>query len=96
MTGNWDYKNLGETFNRPIRALFVSFIFFIGVATLISESEIFIQLEKNFNESNTFSSKEISKSLFNDWFLLLEIASILLLGTIVGCLTLLKFRKEIK
>ena len=96
LTGNWDYKNLGETFNRPIRALFVSFIFFIGVATLISESEIFIQLEKNFNESNTFSSKEISKSLFNDWFLLLEIASILLLGTIVGCLTLLKFRKEIK
>jgi NADH:ubiquinone oxidoreductase subunit 6 (subunit J) len=33
--------------------------------------------------------------LFNDWFLILELSSILLLATIVGCLVLLKFREEI-
>ena len=96
LTGNWDYKNLGESFNRPIRALVVSFLFFISISFLFSQSETFTELEKNFNGSTIFSSKEISSSLFNDWFALLEISSVLLLATIVGCLTLLKFRKEIK
>ena len=41
------------------------------------------------------STQDISVSLFNDWIFILELSSILLLATIVGCLTLLKFRKEI-
>ncbi len=96
LTGNWDYNNLGETFNRPILAITISFIFFITLSFLISESQTFIDLEKNFNLNSIASTKNVSKSLFNDWVFILEISSILLLATIVGCLTLLKFRKEIK
>ena len=96
LTGNWDYNNLGETFSRPILAITISFIFFITLSFLISESQTFIDLEKNFNLNSIASTKNVSKSLFNDWVFILEISSILLLATIVGCLTLLKFRKEIK
>ena len=96
LTGNWDYNNLGETFSRPILAITISFIFFITLSFLISESQTFIDLEKNFNLNSIASTKNVSKYLFNDWFFILEISSILLLATIVGCLTLLKFRKEIK
>ena len=96
LTGNWDYNNLGETFNRPILAITISFIFFITLSFLISESQTFIDLEKNFELNSIASTKNVSKSLFNDWVFILEISSILLLATIVGCLTLLKFRKEIK
>ncbi|MBT3445905.1 NADH-quinone oxidoreductase subunit J [bacterium] len=96
LTGNWDYNNLGETFNRPILAITISFIFFITLSFLVSESQTFIDLEKNFDLSSVASTKNVSKSLFNDWVFILEISSILLLATIVGCLTLLKFRKEIK
>ena len=95
LTGNWDYNNLGETFDHPIRALSVSFLFFISISFLLSQSDIFIELEKNFKINSDSSTKDISFSLFNDWFLILELSSILLLVTIVGCLTLLKFRKEI-
>ena len=96
LTGNWDYNNLGETFNRPILAITISFIFFSTLSFLVSESQTFIDLEKNFDLSSVASTKNVSKSLFNDWVFILEISSILLLATIVGCLTLLKFRKEIK
>ena len=96
LTGNWDYNNLGETFNRPILAITISFIFFITLSFLVSESQTFIDLEKNFDLSSVASTKNVSKSLFNDCVFILEISSILLLATIVGCLTLLKFRKEIK
>ena len=96
LTGNWDYNNLGETFNRPILAITISFIFFITLSFLVSESQTFIDLEKNFDLNSVASTKNVSKSLFNDWVFILEISSILLLATIVGCLTLLKFRKEIK
>ena len=96
LTGNWDYNNLGETFNRPILAITISFIFFITLSFLVSESQTFIDLEKNFDLDSVASTKNVSKSLFNDWVFILEISSILLLATIVGCLTLLKFRKEIK
>ena len=96
LTGNWDYNNLGETFSRPILAITISFIFFITLSFLISESQTFLDLEKNFNLNSIASTKNVSKSLFNDWVFILEISSILLLATIVGCLTLLKFRKEIK
>lgn len=96
LTGNWDYNNLGETFSRPILAITISFIFFITLSFLVSESQTFIDLEKNFDLSSVASTKNVSKSLFNDWVFILEISSILLLATIVGCLTLLKFRKEIK
>ena len=96
LTGNWDYNNLGETFSRPILAITISFIFFITLSFLISESQTFIDLEKNFELNSIASTKNVSKSLFNDWVFILEISSILLLATIVGCLTLLKFRKEIK
>ncbi|NSX00111.1 NADH-quinone oxidoreductase subunit J [bacterium] len=96
LTGNWDYNNLGETFSRPILAITISFIFFITLSFLISESQTFIDLEKNFDLNSIASTKNVSKSLFNDWVFILEISSILLLATIVGCLTLLKFRKEIK
>ena len=96
LTGNWDYNNLGETFNRPILAITISFIFFITLSFLVSESQTFIDLEKNFVLDSVASTKNVSKSLFNDWVFILEISSILLLATIVGCLTLLKFRKEIK
>lgn len=96
LTGNWDYNNLGETFSRPILAITISFIFFITLSFLVSESQTFIDLEKNFDLDSVASTKNVSKSLFNDWVFILEISSILLLATIVGCLTLLKFRKEIK
>ena len=96
LTGNWDYNNLGETFNRPILAITISFIFFITLSFLVSESQTFIDLEKNLDLDSVSSKKNVSKSLFNDLFFIIEISSILLLATIVGCLTLLKFRKEIK
>ncbi len=48
-----------------------------------------------FNINKIVSTQDISVSLFNDWIFILELSSILLLATIVGCLTLLKFRKEI-
>ena len=34
LTANWDYKNLGETFNRPMRAIVISFIF-LGIMSYI-------------------------------------------------------------
>jgi len=95
LTRNWDYEDLGETFHRPIRALSVSFLFFISMSFFLFESEIFIELEKNFTIGPSSSIENISFSLFNDWFLILELSSILLLATIVGCLVLLKFREEI-
>jgi NADH-quinone oxidoreductase subunit J len=95
LTGDWDYNNLGETFHKPITAILISFFFFITTTYLISESNTFAELEKNFNLSKIVSTQDVSKSLFNDWIFVLELSSILLLATIVGCLTLLKFRKEV-
>jgi len=96
LTGNWDYKNLGETFHYPTRALSVSFLFFISMSLLLSQSETFDALEKSFAINFEPSMHNISYSLFNNWVSILELSSLLLLATIVGCLTLLKFRKEIK
>ena len=95
LTGDWDYNNLGETFHKPFSAILIAFFFFITTSYLISTSKIFTILEKNFNINKLVSTQNISISLFNDWIFILELSSILLLATIVGCLTLLKFRKEI-
>ena len=62
LTGNWDYNNLGETFSRPILAITISFIFFITLSFLISESQTFIDLEKNFNLNSIASTKNVSKN----------------------------------
>lgn len=95
LTANWDYKNLGETFNKPIRAIVISFIFLGIMSYIISTSPLMKELAENFTINSSNTSKDISKTLFEDWFVILEVASFLLLGTIVGCLTLLKYRKEI-
>jgi NADH-quinone oxidoreductase subunit J len=95
LTGDWDYNDLGETFYRPVTAVLIAFFFFLTTSYLISTSETFSNLEANFNLSEITSAQKISSSLFNDWIFVLELSSILLLATIVGCLTLLKFRKEV-
>jgi len=95
LTANWDYKNLGETFNKPIRAIVISFIFLGIMSYIVSTSPLMKELAENFTINSSNISKDISKTLFEDWFVILEVASFLLLGTIVGCLTLLKYRKEI-
>ena len=95
LTGDWDYNDLGETFHRPVTAILIAFFFFLTTSYLISTSETFSNLEANFNLSEITSAQKISSSLFNDWIFVLELSSILLLATIVGCLTLLKFRKEV-
>ncbi len=95
LTGDWDYNDLGETFHRPVTAVLIAFFFFLTTSYLISTSETFSNLEANFNLSEITSAQKISSSLFNDWIFVLELSSILLLATIVGCLTLLKFRKEV-
>ena len=95
LTGDWDYSNLGETFHKPVSAVLIAFFFFLTTSYLITTSEIFIKLENKFNINKIVSTQDISVSLFNDWIFILELSSILLLATIVGCLTLLKFRKEI-
>ena len=95
LTGDWDYNDLGETFHRPVTAVLIAFFFFLTTSYLISTSETFSNLEANFNLSEITSAQKISSSLFNAWIFVLELSSILLLATIVGCLTLLKFRKEV-
>ncbi len=95
LTGDWDYSNLGETFHKPFFAILISFLFFLTTSYLITTSKTFENLEESFNAYKIFSIEAISSSLFNDWIFILELSSILLLATIVGCLTLLKFRKEV-
>lgn len=95
LTGDWDYNNLPETFDKPVFAIVISFLFFITTSYLITNSEVFGKLERNFNINKITSVQSVSSSLFNDWIFILELSSILLLATIVGCLTLLKFRKEV-
>ena len=66
-----------------------------GVAKgrFFTNSETMKNLSLNFKLDYVPSSEVISTTLFKEWYPLLEIASILLLGTIIGCLTLLKLRK---
>ena len=59
---------------------------------LFTNSETMKNLSLNFKLDYVPSSEVISTTLFKEWYPLLEIASILLLGTIIGCLTLLKLR----
>ena len=93
LTADWDYNVLSQTFSSPIKALIISFFFFLITSYVFTNSEIMKNLSLNFKLDYVPSSETISTTLFKEWYPLLEIASILLLGTIIGCLTLLKLRK---
>ena len=93
LTADWDYNELSQTFSSPIKALIISFFFFLITSYVFTNSETMKNLSLNFKLDYVPSSEVISTTLFKEWYPLLEIASILLLGTIIGCLTLLKLRK---
>ena len=95
LTADWDFENLSNTFSTPINALIISFIFFLLMSYVFNSSGYMNELSKNFS-TFSISSEKIGSDLFNQWYVLLEIASILLLATIIGCLALLKFRREEK
>tara|TARA_B000000565_G_scaffold254141_1_gene231960 strand:- start:374 stop:880 length:507 start_codon:yes stop_codon:yes gene_type:complete len=93
LTADWDYNELSQTFSSPIKALIISFVFFLVSSYVLTKSKTMQELSERFSWEFVPSSESISTSLFTDWYPLLEIASILLLGTIIGCLVLLKLRK---